>query len=94
LKDTTVFLTGAAIGLAIASAVYGVFFFVLMNSPLSDPVISGVTLVGIGLALGGYILRWRGDRSKEVFFLMGVGVGIVVVGFIGAGAGVDPYISD
>ena len=93
MKDTMIFLTGAAVGLAVASFVYGVFFF-FVNSPLSDPIISGVTLIGIGLALGGYTLRWRGDRSKEVYFLMGVGVGIVVVGFIGAGAGVDPYISD
>lgn len=91
MKDTTLFLIGAALGLGIASVVYGVFFFI--NTPYSDPVISGVTLVGIGLAVGGYIMRWRGDSSREVYFLMGVGVGVVVVGFIGAGAGVDPYIS-
>jgi hypothetical protein len=93
MKDTKVFLLGAAIGLAVASVVYGVFFF-FVNSPYSDAIISGVTLIGIGMALGGYIMRWRGDRSKEVYFVMGVGVGIVVIGFIGAGAGVEPYIND
>ena len=92
MNDNELFLAGAVIGLAIASVIYGVFFFII-NAPYSDPFISGITLIGIGLALGGYILRWRGDRSREVYFLMGVGVGIVVVGFVGAGAGVDPYIS-
>lgn len=92
MKDTELFLTGAVIGLTAASVIYGVFFF-FINAPYSDPIISGITLIGLGLSLGGYILRWRGDRSREVYFLMGIGVGIVVVGFIGAGAGVDPYIS-
>ena len=92
MKDNELFLSGAAIGLAVASVVYGVFFFII-NAPYSDPIISGITLIGIALALGGYIIRWRGDRSREVYFLMGVGIGIVVVGFIGAGSGVDPYIN-
>jgi hypothetical protein len=92
LKDNQVFLLGATIGLAVAAVVYGVFFFIV-NSPYSNPIISGVTLMGIAFALGGYVIRWRGDRSREVYFMLGVGIGIVVVGFIGAGAGVEPYIN-
>lgn len=91
MKDTAIFLSGSAVGLAVASTIYGVFYFV--SSPYADAMVSGVTLIGIGLALGGYVMRWRGDRSREVYFMLGIGVGIVVVSFIGAGTGVDPYIN-
>lgn len=90
MKDNRVFLLGALAGLAVAGTVYGVFSFVF--SPYADSAVSGVTLIGFGLALGGYFLRWRGDKSKELYFLLGVGVGIVVVAFLSAGAGVSPFI--
>lgn len=76
--------------MAVAGVVYG--FFSLVFFPFADSVVSGVTLVGFGLALGGYFLRWRGERSREVYFLMGVGIGIAVVAFLSAGAGVNPFI--
>lgn len=90
MKDTSVFLLGGVIGFCVAAVAYGVFYFVA--SPYSGAVKSGVTLIGICLALGGYVMRWRGDRSRGLYFLLGVGAGIVIVGFIGAGAGVSPYI--
>ena len=90
MKDTAVFLLGVIVGLALAGAVYGVFYSIA--SLYADAIVSGVTLVGIGLAIGGYVLRWRGDRSRELYLLMGVGIGIVVVAFLGAGTGVSPYI--
>lgn len=90
MKDNLIFLTGTVAGLFVAGAVYGVFSFVV--SPYADAVVSGVTLIGFGLALGGYLLRWRGDKSRELYFLLGVGIGIVVVAFLSAGAGVSPFI--
>jgi hypothetical protein len=90
LRDTGVFLLGAVVGLAISGGIYGVFSFV--TAPYADAIVSGVTLMGFGLALGGYFLRWRGDRSRELYFLLGVGIGIVVVAFLSAGAGVSPFI--
>ena len=90
MKDTTIFLIGTVAGAALAAVAYA------MNSvsvsPYAVAAVSGVTLIGFGLALGGYILRWRGDKSKELYFMMGVGIGIVVVAFLSAGAGVSPYI--
>ncbi|MDE1858116.1 MAG: hypothetical protein KGI26_03500 [Thaumarchaeota archaeon] len=90
LRDNWVFMLGVLIGLAVSGTAYGVFSFA--TSPYADAFVSGVTLMGFGLALGGYFLRWRGDKSKELYFLMGAGIGIVIVAFLNAGAGVSPYI--
>ncbi|HKT21092.1 MAG TPA: hypothetical protein VJR06_00515 [Nitrososphaerales archaeon] len=92
MKETGVFLLGTAVGVVVSAVVYGVFSFVV--APYSDAVVSGVTLIGFGLAIGGYFLRWRGDRSRELYFLMGAGIGILVVAFLSAGAGVSPFIPD
>lgn len=85
------FLVGAVVGFVAAAFVYYLFSLVVVSA-LSNAAISGVTLVGIAFALGGYVMRWRGDLSESNYFVMGIGVGIVVVAFVGAGAGVSPYI--
>lgn len=85
------FLMGVVIGLVVASLVYSVFLFAI-PSALSDAIVSGTTLVGIGCALGGYFVQWRGDRSASTYLILGFGIGVVVIGFVGAGAGVSPYI--
>jgi hypothetical protein len=89
LKEYMVFLLGAGAGIVIAGIVYAAFATVV--SPFADALVSGVTLMGFGLAIGGYLMRWRGDKSRELYFLMGVGIGILVVAFLTAGASVSPY---
>ena len=91
MKGTEVFLLGALLGFAVAAFIYYLFSSVI-QSALSNAAVSGVTLLGIGFALGGYLMRWRGDNSRGTYFVMGGGVVIVVVAFAGAGVGVSPYI--
>jgi hypothetical protein len=83
-KNTFLFGTGA--GIAIAAVIYFVFNFVLLYT-VSEIVLSGLTFLGIGLAAGGYFSHWKGDRSFTTFFVLGLGIGIVLVSFIGAGYG-------
>lgn len=64
MKDTTVFLVGAAAGLAVTGVAYGVFSFVVYL--YADAIVSGVTLIGVGLALGCYFLRWRGALRRSL----------------------------
>ena len=85
------FILGAVAGLITASLVYFAFLFVI-PSALSDAIVSGVTLIGIGSAIGGFYVQWRGDHSTTSYLVLGFGAGIVIVAFLGAGAGVSPYI--
>ena len=85
------FLYGTAVGLAVAASVYYIFSFVVLSG-ISDAAVSGITLLGIGFAAGGYLVRWRGDTSGTTYFVIGVGIGIIIVSCVGAGAGVSPYI--
>jgi VIT1/CCC1 family predicted Fe2+/Mn2+ transporter len=89
LRTKSSFLWGAVLGFVVAAAVYYVFYFVV-PSPVSNLLVSGVTLVGIGLAIGGYYTQWKGDRSPSTYFLLGFGAGIIVVAFVGVGSGVSP----
>jgi hypothetical protein len=82
------FILGAVLGLGVSGTVYYTFTYVI--SEYSDVFISGVTLLGFGLAIGGYLANWRGDRSMANYFIMGLGVGILVVGFLGAGSATSP----
>ena len=91
MRGITSFLLGSAIGLAAASAIYYVFTFAV-SFAYSNLVISGITLPGIGLAVGGYYMHWKGDNSPGSYFILGLGVGIVIVAFIGAGNGTSPAI--
>lgn len=87
----TTFLVGATAGVAVAAVFYLVFSLVDI-SVLSDEIVSGITLLGVGFAIGGYLAQWKGHRSPMTYFVFGLGIGIVLVAFIGAGAGVSPYI--
>ncbi|MDE1852964.1 MAG: hypothetical protein KGI38_04350 [Thaumarchaeota archaeon] len=89
MKPVTSLLLGAAIGLVLAATVYYLFTFIL---PYGYGVVSGITLVGLGLSVGGYVVIWRGERSLITYFLTGLGIGIIIVAFVGAGSGVSPYI--
>lgn len=92
LSHASAFLVGASFGLFISGVVYYVFSF-LVTSPISDVVVSGTTLLGIGFSAGGYFFHWRGDNSMATFFVTGAGVGIILVAFLGAGAGLSPFIN-
>lgn len=89
MKPVTTLLLGATVGLVLAALVYYVFTYVL---PYGYGLVSGVTLVGLGLSAGGYVIIWRGERSLITYFLTGLGIGIIIVAFVGAGSGVSPYI--
>jgi hypothetical protein len=80
------FVLGVLLGIAISGAFYFLFSFIVLYA-FSDLVLSGVTLLGIGFAGGGYFAHWKGDRSFTTYFVLGLGVGIVLVSFIGAGYG-------
>lgn len=91
-SNTRAFLVGASLGLLLSAVVYYVFSFVV-TSPISDIVVSGTTLLGIGFSAGGYFFHWRGDNSMATFFVTGFGAGIILVAFLGAGAGLSPFIN-
>jgi hypothetical protein len=94
VNGTRSFLLGTVLGLGVSGVVYYLFGFVV-DSAASYAIISGVTLLGFGLAIGGYLVYWRGDRSFTTYFLTGLGIGILIVAFIGAGNGTNPlYGSD
>lgn len=83
------FLVGSAIGLAISSVIYYYFTFAVRYA-FANLVISGITLIGLGAAIGGYYTVWKGDHSPSTYFILGFGAGVVVVAFIGAGSGLSP----
>jgi ABC-type uncharacterized transport system permease subunit len=85
------FLLGTVVGMGVSGAVYSLFSFFVAYA-FSNQVVSGVTLIGFGTSIGGYLAHWRGDRSLTTYFLLGLGIGIILVGFVGAGAGTSPLI--
>lgn len=83
------FTIGSVMGAAVASVIYYVFTFGIRYQ-FANLALSGVTLFGFGAAIGGYYTIWKGDRSPSTYFILGIGAGIVVVAFIGAGSGLSP----
>jgi hypothetical protein len=88
LNAWNTFILGALVGIGVSGTVYFLFTYVI--SEFSDLFISGVTLLGFGFAIGGYVANWKGDRSLTNYFILGLGIGILVVGFLGAGNATSP----
>jgi hypothetical protein len=86
VNGKSTFLLGTGIGIGVAAVIFFLFVYILLY-PFSNLVLSGVTFLGIGLAAGGYFSHWKGDRSFTTFFILGLGIGITLVSFIGAGYG-------
>lgn len=87
LNSQARFVLGSVGGLVIAGVLVGLFSTVFAESPFADAVISGLTLLGMGLAIGGYLAHHRGYHSPTFDFVFGFGIGLVIVAFFGAGSG-------
>ncbi|MHB8567687.1 MAG: hypothetical protein ACYC7D_01170 [Nitrososphaerales archaeon] len=81
------FVIGAAIGLIIAGFALAVFATIYSQSPVATTILSGMTFLGIGLAVGGYLLDREGYTSSWFDFIFGFGVGVMLVSFFGTMSG-------
>ncbi len=81
------FIIGVAIGLVLSSVTVALLSSGQMSLTLANMAFSIMTFLGIALGAIGYVANARGNRSILADFIFGIGVGFVIVAFIGAGNG-------
>jgi len=78
---------GAVSGLALAGIALIIFSGTTIPPLLSDGIFSGLTFAGIGLAVYGYYVNTKSRSTTLTDFLLGFGIGLILVAFLGAGNG-------
>lgn len=81
------FVIGAAIGLILAGILLALFATIYSTSSIADAVLSGMTFLGIGLSVIGYLIQRRSTISPAMDFIFGFGIGVVIVSFFGTISG-------
>ena len=58
---------------------------------IGDTVLSSMTYFGFGVTLFGWFYKRNGEKNFTADFLLGLGIGLLVVWFVGAGNGTLTY---
>lgn len=83
-------ITGVTIGAILILIFSGINVSQSDQLSLASVVLSGMTYSGFALVLFGYLYKRGGAKNFMADFLLGVGIGIILVWFVGAGNGSIP----
>lgn len=82
------FIVGVVLGLVVAGVIQLIFSFGPLSSlPVGSLLAGSMTILGLIFAGAGYVAHVRNDNSITSDLLLGFGIGLVLVAFIGAGNG-------
>ncbi len=82
------FIVGVVLGFVVAGFVQLIFSFDTLSSlPVGSMLAGSMTILGLILAGSGYVAHERNDNSIVSDLLLGFGIGLILVAFIGAGNG-------
>jgi hypothetical protein len=81
------FILGLIVGVSLGSVVIFVFSGSIMSSLVESIFLSFVTYGGFALILGGYFYKKNGQKTFASDFALGMGIGMIMVWFVGAGNG-------
>jgi hypothetical protein len=81
------FVLGIVLGVASGATLVLVFSSASIPGWLGDGVLSAMTYAGFALILFGYFYRRGKTRNFASDFTLAIGIGIILVWFIGAGNG-------
>ncbi len=81
------FIFGLAVGFAIGGTLLALFSGTLAATWVENLILSCMTYAGFALILFGYFYKKNGQKTFATDFLLGIGIGLALAWFVGAGNG-------